>query len=267
MHKNESEKLEKTLSQPDLHLLWESTYYADRNVHLYDMVFKKLLYFLRKKKIDLILDAGCGNSIHSLKFAANGYRVKGIDFSEEALKLGRANIISHNLQSKIELQKEDILSLSFEDNLFDVVFCWGVLMHISEIEKALSELARVLKKDGIMILAEGNMKSLQTRFAKSWKKKHSNDIINLKDNGLCFWSETSAGEILVRKTNIKWLIDFMQKRGLKLVKRFPGHFTSFYTRIKNRLLKNCLYFFNDFWFKVVRNSSLAETNILIFSKK
>lgn len=267
MNNKDSEKLEKTLSKPNLHLLWENTYYSDRNNRFYNQAIERILKIIKINKNASILDAGCGNAAHSIRFAERGYNVLGIDFSEEALKLSQSNVKRENLHTKIELKKESILSLSFQDNLFDVVFCWGVLMHINENETALSELSRVLKNGGYLILSEGNMKSVQSRIAKIWKKNHSDERMILNEDGLYFWSNTDAGEILVRKTNINWLNKFLRQKGLSLYKKLPGQFTSFYTRVQNKFIRNVIYLFNEYWFKIVRNSSLAESNILIYKKE
>jgi len=267
MFNNDSEKLEETLSKPDLHLLWEKTYYSDRNNKFYDLAIDKILKIVKLDTNAKILDAGCGNAAHSIRFAERGYNVLGIDFSEEALKLSQSNIRKKNLYKKIELKKESILSLSFKDNIFDMVFCWGVLMHINENEKALTELSRVLKGGGYLILGEGNMNSIQSRIAKIWKKNHSDERMILEEDGLYFWSNSDAGDILVRKTNINWLDKFLKHKGLSLYKRLPGQFTSLYIRLQNTFLRNFIYIFNEYWFKIVRNSSLAEANILIYEKE
>jgi len=262
-----SKKLEDTLSKPNLHLQWEKEYYSDRNNKFYDLAIDRILKIIKIDKNSRILDAGCGNAAHSVRFAERGYNVLGIDFSDEALKLGESNARKNNLHKKIEFKKESLLSLSLTDELFDVVFCWGVLMHINENETALSELSRVLKDGGYLILSEGNMKSVQSRIAKIWKKNHSEERIILNEDGLYFWSNSDAGEILVRKTNINWLNDFLMRKGLSLYKKLPGQFTSLYTRVQNKFLRNVIYIFNEYWFKIVRNSSLAEANIMIYKKE
>lgn len=267
MINKESQKLEETLSKPDLHLLWEKTYYSDRNNKFYDLAIDKIIKTIKLDTNANILDAGCGNAAHSIRFAERGYDVLGIDFSEEALKMSKGNIQKKKLNNKIELKRESILSLSFDDNKFDLVFCWGVLMHINENKKALMELSRIIKGGGYLVLQEGNMNSIQSRIAKKWKKNYSEERITLQEDGLYFWSDSDAGEILVRKTNIDWLNDFLLHKDLLLYKRLPGQFTSFYTRVHNRVLRNIVYIFNEYWFKIVRNSSLAEANILIYKKK
>jgi SAM-dependent methyltransferase len=48
--------------------------------------------------------------------------------------------------------KADICNLPFEDNQYDVIFCNHVLEHIPDDTKAMQELYRVLKPDGMAIL-------------------------------------------------------------------------------------------------------------------
>ncbi|WP_301402715.1 class I SAM-dependent methyltransferase [Polaribacter huanghezhanensis] len=56
-----------------------------------------------------------------------------------------------DLYSPIADIKADILNLPFDDNSFDVVFCNHVLEHISDDTKAMQELYRVLKPNGMGI--------------------------------------------------------------------------------------------------------------------
>ncbi len=56
-----------------------------------------------------------------------------------------------DLYSPIADVKADILNLPFDDNSFDVVFCNHVLEHISDDTKAMQELYRVLKPNGMGI--------------------------------------------------------------------------------------------------------------------
>lgn len=56
-----------------------------------------------------------------------------------------------DLYSPIADVKADILNLPFDNNSFDVVFCNHVLEHISDDTKAMQELYRVLKPNGMGI--------------------------------------------------------------------------------------------------------------------
>lgn len=46
----------------------------------------------------------------------------------------------------------DITNIQFQDNYFDLIICSHVLGHVPDEEKAISELFRVVKKDGIVLL-------------------------------------------------------------------------------------------------------------------
>lgn len=59
--------------------------------------------------------------------------------------------ITADLYSPIADVKADICNLPFEDNTFDVVFCNHVLEHIPDDTKAMQELYRVLKSNGMGI--------------------------------------------------------------------------------------------------------------------
>tara|TARA_R110002124_G_scaffold155440_2_gene322641 strand:+ start:169 stop:930 length:762 start_codon:yes stop_codon:yes gene_type:complete len=59
--------------------------------------------------------------------------------------------ITADLFSPIADVKADILNLPFDDNSFDVVFCNHVLEHITDDTKAMQELYRVLKPNGMGI--------------------------------------------------------------------------------------------------------------------
>jgi SAM-dependent methyltransferase len=58
----------------------------------------------------------------------------------------------YNYKGKIKITKVDITNIPFENNYFDIIICNHVLEHIPNDHLAMSELFRVLKKDGFSIL-------------------------------------------------------------------------------------------------------------------
>lgn len=66
-------------------------------------------------------------------------------------KLENLDYITADLYSPIADVKADICNLPFEANSFDVVFCNHVLEHIEDDTKAMRELLRVLKPNGLGI--------------------------------------------------------------------------------------------------------------------
>lgn len=100
---------------------------------------------LPKQKKLTILDAGCGPGAALIYLAKFG-DVIGVDISDEALKFARR---------RGKVKKGDIANLPFEAETFDVVVCLDVLYHKwVNTNKAFSEIKRVLKKDGILLIRE-----------------------------------------------------------------------------------------------------------------
>ena len=85
-----------------------------------------------------LLDVPCGNGRHSIELARRGYRVTGIDLSEEFLAAARAELDA-------DWRKGDMRALDVEAAAFDGAFCFGnsfgYLDHagVAEFLSALSE--------------------------------------------------------------------------------------------------------------------------------
>jgi len=111
---------------------------------------------LKKHNISLegkiILDAGCGSG-YSTQLIINEFKPSKIfafDFMEEQIRLAK----KRNLVAEFSIG--DVANINFDSNTFDAVFVFGVLHHVPEWRKALSEIARVLKPGGIFIVEELN---------------------------------------------------------------------------------------------------------------
>jgi len=100
-----------------------------------------------------VLDAGCGTGIFSIIFARNGAAsVTGIDISEGSLETARSLKEKFRLDN-VDFRKADMLDLPFPDGSFDIVWAWGTVHHTTDPPAAISELARVLKPSGTLLLA------------------------------------------------------------------------------------------------------------------
>ena len=100
-----------------------------------------------------VLDAGCGTGIFSTIFGGKGAEeVIGIDISRGSLRTAESLRDGFKLEN-IELQQTDMLRLPFRNEVFDIVWAWGTVHHTEDPKKAMEELIRVLKKDGILFLA------------------------------------------------------------------------------------------------------------------
>jgi len=79
-------------------------------------------------------------------------QIVGVDTSQEMLR--RAEQKRSNYKGKIELRKEDVQNLSFKDEAFDTVFTSWVFCSVTDPAKGLSEVHRVLKKGGQLLMLE-----------------------------------------------------------------------------------------------------------------
>ena len=101
-----------------------------------------------------VLDYCCGNGDTSIKIAKlMPCEVIGIDISDTSIRNARKQAEKEGVSRRVLFFVMDSENTSFKDNTFDVIHESGVLHHL-DLEKAYSELARILKPDGECICAE-----------------------------------------------------------------------------------------------------------------
>ena len=96
-------------------------------------------------KNKLVLDAGCGSGGYGYYAAKYGAEVIAFDLSN-AVKAAYKNTKNENVQ----VLQADIYHLPFKNDLFDYIFCIGVLHHLPEPEKGFKELVKVMKRDSLI---------------------------------------------------------------------------------------------------------------------
>lgn len=91
-----------------------------------------------------VLDVGCndGTFIEMLQRKRH-CDVTGIDISDTALEEAK--------KKGLNVMTADVENLPFEDETFDVITCMEVLSHLFDPKKAVKEMRRVLKKNGILL--------------------------------------------------------------------------------------------------------------------
>ncbi|MBN4070268.1 class I SAM-dependent methyltransferase [Olleya sp. AH-315-F22] len=85
-------------------------------------------------------------------------------FYKRFKNMNNLNYTTSDLNSPLADVKADICNLPFADNEFDVIFCNHVLEHIPDDTKAMKELYRVLKPNGMAILQIPQDLSRETTF-------------------------------------------------------------------------------------------------------
>lgn len=90
-----------------------------------------------------VLECGCGTGLILERIAGFARRASGIDLSPGMLSVAKAR--------GLDVREGSVTALPFEDATFDVTCSFKVLAHVPDLGKALSEMARVTRKGGVML--------------------------------------------------------------------------------------------------------------------
>lgn len=109
-------------------------------------MYKKALRQLELTEGTLLLDAGCGTGLFSSMAIKAGAQVIGIDTAPGLLEVARRRNPDNNFM------EEDLESLPFANNSFDVVTGFNSFQYAGNFENALKEAKRVLKPGGRLVI-------------------------------------------------------------------------------------------------------------------
>lgn len=122
------------------------------------MATQELIAKVKEKRLvpetTKILDAGCGQGELSVWLAANGYKVYGIDISEEACKVASALAKTIGVNKNIKFLANSLEQIEIDDEVIDFIIGHASLHHFIKYEKVSDELNRVLKAGGEMFFAD-----------------------------------------------------------------------------------------------------------------
>jgi len=95
------------------------------------------------------LDIGCGGGFLAEEFAALGCQVTGIDPSPPSIAAARAHAAGRGLRIDYLIGSGE--QLPVPDSAYDLAYCCDVLEHVSDVDRVISETARVLKPGGLYL--------------------------------------------------------------------------------------------------------------------
>jgi demethylmenaquinone methyltransferase/2-methoxy-6-polyprenyl-1,4-benzoquinol methylase len=116
---------------------------------------RKAINYLKPYKPKMLLDVATGTGDFAIQaLDLNPDKIIGVDISEGMLSMGRKKMTERKLDHKIELKSGDSENLPFGDNTFDAVTVAFGVRNFENLEKGLSEIKRVLKPKGRIVVLE-----------------------------------------------------------------------------------------------------------------
>lgn len=109
-----------------------------------------------------VLELGCGSGYYTKELAITGADICAIDISPDLLALAEQKVRSAN----VTFLRANAYAMEFDNDTFDSVVGSSVLHHL-DVEQALREIHRVLKKGGSMVFTEPNMLNPQIMVQKN----------------------------------------------------------------------------------------------------
>lgn len=178
-----------------------------------------------------ILDIGCGTGDFLVGAKKVGWKTLGLEPNYKACEIAKSKGVSI-------VENLDLL----ESNSIDIITMWHVLEHVPDLNSQIIAIKRVLKKDGILLVAVPNYKSYDAKYYKS------------------FWAAYDVPRHLwhFSQTSVKLLFEKYQ---FSLDNKYPMWFDSFYVSLlsekyksgKSNLLK-------AFWIGLKSNMKARKTS-------
>jgi len=129
---------------------------SERSEICFDLINNLVSREIGHRTKSKILDIGCGDGSFIAKFW-DRCKVFGVDISAKAAKLAeKAGVNAYRLDASTE-------RLPFEDECFDLVYMGDVIEHLINPDFAITEVARVMKPSGFLILSTPNLASWLNR--------------------------------------------------------------------------------------------------------
>ena len=126
--------------------LWSETY--DQPLRLFPIEEPTMHRLLDTLPPSLVLDAACGTGRYSVHLSHHGHQVIGVDQSPEMLAKARGKLPSG------DFREGNLTKLPLDGSSVDAVVCTLSLVHLNNIERAISEFARVVRSGGRVIISD-----------------------------------------------------------------------------------------------------------------
>lgn len=116
--------------------------------HIRWRAIRRFVDFDRK----MMLEVGCGIGLMTFEIAQRARLsiIVGLDCCRQSVvQAQRLSALFHNCRFYVA----DVTSIPARDGIFDEVLCFDVLEHVPDDHRAMREISRVLKRDGILVIS------------------------------------------------------------------------------------------------------------------
>ncbi|MGD8750128.1 MAG: class I SAM-dependent methyltransferase, partial [Anaerolineales bacterium] len=117
-----------------------------------------------------VLELGCGiGAVSAYLSKQYGMNVTGTDFDPQQIEIARQ---LYSEGKRLRFQVEDATNLNFDDESFDLVISQNVFHHIPAWDKAIHEVARVLREAGYIIWLDLAFPAIIKKLLRPWVKNY-----------------------------------------------------------------------------------------------
>ncbi len=199
---------------------WEMFESIEWQQEKYEIILKSIHRLLELKPSDLLLDIGCGGGWILKMLLPSVQQGVGVDFSTEMLKVASQTV------DPARLLAAEVGQLPFKTESVEKILCYYVFINLTDekyIEQSLTEIYRVLKKNGKALLGQIPQKDRGSAYdqAKQNYVKHFSQV--QKNLGM------DTADILCPPLKLydkQWLTKLLDKHQIKFY--FVDSFNPFY---------------------------------------
>lgn len=162
-----------------------------------------------------VLEIGCGRGVGTeIIFKRFGAReVHAFDVDPDMVALARSRL-SGFPYDRLHLFVGDAAAIKAEDGTFDAVFDFGVIHHVPDWQRAIAEVARVLKPGGRFFFEEVTKRALDRWLYRTFLEHPKTNRFSARE----LISELERHGIMVGGNHIEWFFgDFVVGVGRRLV--------------------------------------------------
>lgn len=169
---------------------------------------------LDSKKPIKVIELGCGEGFSTVRLHEMLPKNARLSASEYVGKLVPR---AQKLNPKVKVIEESVYELTHKDKTFDVIFLLEVMEHLDYPAKALKEIRRVMKDDGVLIL--GVPREPMWRILNMMRGKYIKDFGNTIGH-LNHWSARSLiafmnqnfGQVVAKRNPLPWTLVLAKKK-------------------------------------------------------